>query len=243
MRYIPTQSAGSATRLKLVGYLRVSSPTQVEEGQGLAIQEKSIRRWVKEHGHRLHGLHLDEGVSGTVEEREALTEALAAVSYSGADGIVVTSLDRLARNRSLQEAVLAQVWAAGGKVFTVDEGEVLTDDPEDSVRTFVRQVMGAVAQLERGLIARRLRRGRQHKAEQGGYASGAPPLGFRAEGGELVPNPDEQVAVARIVELRADGASLRQIAVTLTAEGLTPKRGGAWHPQQVSRVLGRAGVG
>ena len=81
-----------------------------------------------------------------------------------------------------------------------------------------------------------------HKAEQGGYAHGAPPLGFRAEGGELVPDPDEQAAVQRIVELRAEGESLRQIAAALTAEGFTPKRGGAWHPQQVARVLDRAGV-
>ena len=50
-------------------------------------------------------------------------------------------------------------------------------------------------------------------------------------------------AVARIVELWAEGASLRQIAATLTAEGLAPVRGGAWHPQQVARVLDRAGVG
>lgn len=48
--------------------------------------------------------------------------------------------------------------------------------------------------------------------------------------------------MAHIVELRVEGASLRRIAATLTAEGLEPKRGGAWHPQQVSRVLDRAGV-
>ncbi len=79
----------------------------------------------------------------------------------------------------------------------------------------------------------------EERAEAGGYAWGRPPFGYRAEGGELVPDPDEQAAVQRIVGLRADGASLRQIAVTLTAEGLTPKRGGSWHPQQVARVLDR----
>jgi len=229
----------------LVGYCRVSSPSQVEEGQGLAIQEKSIRRWVKEHGHRLIGIHRDEGVSGSVKEseRDGLTEALAAIRYNGAEGLVVTSLDRLARTLTVQEAALQQVWAARGRVFTLDQGEVPQDDEDDPIRTFIGLVLGAVGQLERGLIARRLRRGRQHKAEQGGYAWGGPPFGYRAEGGELVPDPDEQAAVQRIVERRADGASLRQIAITLTAEGLAPKRGGAWHPQQVSRVLGRAGVG
>jgi DNA invertase Pin-like site-specific DNA recombinase len=237
---MPAQSAGSATKLKLVGYLRVSSPTQVEEGQGLAIQEKLIRRWVREHGHRLLAIHRDAGVSGTVEEREGLTEALVAIKYNGAEGLVTPSLDRLARSLTIQEAVLQQVWQAGGQVFTVDQGEVLADDPDDPVRTFVRQVLGAVGQLERGLIARRLRRGRLHKAEQGGYACGAPPLGFRAEGGELVPDPDEQKAVQLIVQLRNEGASLRSIAVQLTAEGLEPKRGGAWHPMMVKRVVDRA---
>ena len=239
---MPGQSAGSATRLRLVGYCRVSSPTQVETGQGLAIQQKTIREWIKEHDHRLVGLHRDEGISGTVEEREALTEVLAAIRFNGAEGLVVTSLDRLARSLTVQEAVLAQVWSAGGRVFTTDEGEVPQDDPDDPVRTFVRLVLGAVGQLERSLIARRLRRGRQHKAKQGGYAAGAPPLGFRAEGRQLVPDPDEQAVVQRIVELRSDGTSLRRIAATLTAEGLAPKRGGAWHPQQVARVLDRAGV-
>ena len=89
---------------------------------------------------------------------------------------------------------------------------------------------------------RRLPRDRQPKAEQGGCARGAPPLDYRAEGGELVPDPEEQAAVQRIVALRADGAGVRRIAATLTAEHLAPKRGGSLHPQQVARVLDRAGV-
>jgi len=141
---------------------------------------------VKEHGHRLVALHRDEGISGTVEidGREGLTEALAAIRFNGAQGLVVTTLDRLARSLTVQEAILAQVWSAGGKVFATDDGEVLADDPDDPARTFIRQVMGAVGQLERGLIARRLRRGRQHKAETGGYAWGAP----RSDSGPRVGN-------------------------------------------------------
>jgi DNA invertase Pin-like site-specific DNA recombinase len=239
---MPGQSAGSA-KLKLVGYVRASSPIKVEEGRGLAIQEQAIRRWAKEQGHRLVGVHRDEGVSGLAEERSGLTEALVAIRYNGAQGLVVHYLDRLARSFTVQEAVLAQVWSAGGRVFTVDGGEVLADDPDDPMRTFVRQVVGAVGQLDRSMIALRLRRGRQRKAQDGGYSGGAPPLGYRAEGGELVPDPDEQRTVQLIIQLRNEGASLRNIAVTLTAEGLEPKRGGRWHPMMVKRVVDRAGAG
>lgn len=49
---------------------------------------------------------------------------------------VVSSLDRLARSLTLQEASLQQVWGSGGSVFAVDTGEVMADDPDDPVRTF-----------------------------------------------------------------------------------------------------------
>jgi hypothetical protein len=46
-----------------------------------------------------------------------------------------------------------------------------------------------------------------------------------------------------MAELRAGGKSLREIAAALNAEGHTTRRGGAWTKMQVSRVLGRSGVG
>ncbi len=179
----------------------------------------------------------DEGVSGSQEQREGLEEALSAVRFNGADGMVVSSLDRLARSLTLQEASLQQVWASGGSVFAVDTGEVTADDPDDPIRTFVRQILGAVSQLEAGMIARRLRRGREHKAQLGGYAHGAPPYGFRPDAGRLVPDPEEHRVVLKMIEMRDTGSSLRDIAADLNEAGVPSKRGGRWHPQTVSRVL------
>jgi DNA invertase Pin-like site-specific DNA recombinase len=184
-------------------------------------------------------VYRDEGISGTVEDREGLEEALAAVRFNGADGLVVSSLDRLARSLTIQEAALQQAWGADGRVFTVDQGEVLTDDPDDPVRTFVRQVLGAVSQLEVGMIARRLRRGRQFKADRGGYAYGAPPFGYRAEGGELVPDSVEQETVQRIDELRRRGKSYREIADEFNDEGVAAKRAARWHPMAIKRIADR----
>jgi len=122
-------------------------------------------------------------------------------------------------------------------VFAVDTGEVLADDPDDPVRTFVRQILGAVSQLEAGMITRRLRRGREHKASEGGYAQGAPPYGFRAESGQLMPDPEEQRVVLKMIAMRDSGSSLRDITTSLNNAGLPSKRGGRWHPQTVARVL------
>ena len=227
--------------MRLVGYMRVSTVGQVEDGQGLEIQEQTIRQWAKEHRHRLVTIYSDEGVSGTSGDREGLTEALSAIRFNGADGLVVSTLDRLARSLTVQEAALQQVWAAGGNMFAVDQGEVLADDPDDPMRTFMRQVLGAVAQLDAAMIAARLRRGRAFKAEKGGYAYGAPPYGYRAEAGGLVEEPEEMAVVEQITELRTAGRSLRNIAASLNQEGVRPKRSDQWHPYTVKRILDRTG--
>ena len=48
--------------------------------------------------------------------------------------------------------------------------------------------------------------------------SGSPLFGFRAEKRALVPIAEEQLVIARMSELRAEGMSLRAIAVRLDAE-------------------------
>jgi DNA invertase Pin-like site-specific DNA recombinase len=223
--------------VKLIGYCRVSTTGQVRDGLGLPTQERLIRAWAKRDGHRVVAWYRDEGVSGSngIEDREALLDALRAVKDGRAEGLVVSSLDRLARALTVQEAVLGKVWALGGRMFTVDSGEVLRDDPDDPMRTAMRQMAGVFAELERRLVIKRLRDGRATKAKAGGYASGGVPYGQRAEGGELVPDEAEQRIVARVKQLRAEGASYPAICQALTDEGYTPRRG-QWRPGTVRRV-------
>ena len=228
--------------MRLTGYIRVSTTEQVNSGHGLDIQAETIRKWAKANGHKLTGIHRDEGISGKAEldDRAGLSDALGAIRYNGAEGLVVTSLDRLARSLTVQEAVLVQCWSAGGKVYATDTGEVLQDDPDDPVRTFVRQIMGAVSQLEAGIVARRLKRGRDYKAAQGGYIGHQPPYGQRVEEGQLVEDAAEMKALRQMRKMRADGDSLRTIIRYLEAEGIPAKRGGdAWHPSTVNDILNR----
>jgi DNA invertase Pin-like site-specific DNA recombinase len=206
------------------------------------VQEKLIRSWCKANGHKLIRVESDNGKSGTLPdaERPSLLAVLKAVDTGEADGVVISSMDRLARLLHVQEAILGKVWQAGGHIFSVDAGEVTADDPDDPMRTAMRQMASVFAQLDRAMIAKRLRNGRAEKAARDGFAYGSPPFGWRAENGQLVPVDDEQTARERILTLRAAGQSVRAIADTLTAEGHKPKRGGAWHPETIRRILTRA---
>ena len=225
-------------KLQLVVYLRVSTAGQLD-GYGLEAQEKACRRWMKANGHRIVRICTDGGISGKVaeDERPGLSEALSLLADGSADGLLAPNLDRLARELTVQEAALSVVWAYGGRAFTVDHGEHLADDDDDPMRTFVRQVMGAAAQLERGLIVKRLKSGRRTKAAGGGYAYGAPAYGYQAVNKQLVEDPEEMQVLERMLAWKEEGMGVRGIAARLNEAGVLSKRGGKWHPTTVSRAI------
>jgi DNA invertase Pin-like site-specific DNA recombinase len=153
-----------------------------------------------------------------------------------------TMVDRLARDLIVQEQILAEVWRMKARAFTCADGEAayLADDSDDPSRKLIRQVLGAVAEYERSMIALRLRAGRLKKAAEGGYAFGAPGFGHRASNGSLEPLDAEQFAVARMVALRNEGRSYREICAALDAEGHRPRRAERWSPATVRNIVVRA---
>lgn len=227
--------------MRVIAYVRVSTEKQLD-GNGLDVQRDAVRAWARANGHRIILIFTEEGVSGKLEERPALAEALRALKDGQADGIVVPKLDRLARDLVVQEQLIAEVWRMGAAVFSAvsSEADYLVDDQADPSRKLIRQVLGAVSEYERAMIALRLRSGRARKAASGGYAYGAPAFGQKAVDKQLTADTDEQDALARMVELADDGKSLREICAKLEEEGHRPKRGDRWHPTTVNRCLTRA---
>jgi DNA invertase Pin-like site-specific DNA recombinase len=228
--------------MNLIGYLRVSSDAQID-GYGLETQEQAINAWAARNTHSVCRVVVDAGVSGTVDAvvRPGLSEVLAAIAHKEVEGLVVARLDRLARALTVQEATLAIVWRSGGDVFTADTGRVMADDPDDPMRTALRQVVGVFAELDRRMVVKRLRDGRAIKAATGRKAVGSYPFGYRVGGQgryrDAVVHPDEAVTVREIVHLRGEGASYRAIADRLNGRDVRAKNGGRWHPMTVRAVV------
>lgn len=229
-------------QVRLIGYLRVSSDSQLD-GYGLDSQETAVRSWAERRQCQLVRIVTDVGVSGATDavDRPGLAEVLQAVIAHQVDGILVARLDRLARSLTVQEATLGIVWRADGHVFCVDQGEVLRDDPDDPMRTALRQVVGVFSELERRLVTKRLKDGRLAKAQTGRKAVGSYAFGLRAGNHgrhrDAVPHPDELPVVQLILRLRAEGASYREIAAVLNQRSVPAKLGGDWHPMTVRAVV------
>jgi DNA invertase Pin-like site-specific DNA recombinase len=229
--------------MRLVTYARVSDTNG--DAESIAAQQEVCAAWAQQHGHEIVAVHADDGVSGTLShaERPGLAAAMLELEEKRADGLIVHRLDRLARQLHVQEAALAHAWDHGARVFEATRGEVLRDDPDDPQRTFMRQVMGAAAELERGMIRARMTGGKRRKAARGGYTGGTRlhrRYGFQLEAdGEYVPVPDEQTVIARMRAAREAGESLRGICAQLERDGIAPPAGRQWYPATVRGILSR----
>lgn len=237
--------------MKLVAYVRTSR--LAVNGDSLAAQEDACRSWAGTAGYDVVGVYEDDGLSGGlgVEDRPGLAAALVELEGGRAEGLVVHRIDRLARELYVQEAVLAQAWRVGShvKVYEAVEGEeVKRDDPDDPARKFLRQVLGAAVELERGMILARMRRGRRRKTDRGGYVGGTrlhPKYGYDLalqEDGKLDYEPveEEQSVVSIILSLRGEGLSYRAIVSELESDGVEPPAGDRWYPMTVRRIEQRA---
>lgn len=233
--------------MRLVAYYRLSSDTQLD-GWGIDRQRAAVTEWAARHGHTIVA-EREDVITGKADavDRPGLTEALALLRRPPqAEGLVVSHLDRLARQLTTQEAILALAWRESAAVFTAEGGEVLRDDPDDPMRTAMRQVQGVFAELDRATVVKRMRDGRKAKAAAGRKSTGAYAYGTHAVGEgrdrDAGPRDDEQAAIRVIAEQRSAGQSYRVIAAHLDELGMRPRRAASWSAMSVRNVAQRAGV-
>ena len=240
--------------MRLVSYARLSTFAQSDT---ISAQHDAVARWAESGDHEVVAKVEDVGKSGRlpVDKRQGLLAGIRMLEAGEADGFAVRGLDRLARALHVQEAILARVWECGGRVWDISGGgrEMVHDDPDDPYRTFLRQVMGAAVQLERGITVQRLRDGRRARATEngGGRFVGGPGFryGWRVERGVgpirhdgtrapmWVRDEAQSVVCELALRMREDGALLREIVVELDRRGYRAARGGAWHTNAVLRAI------
>lgn len=207
--------------------MRVSS---LEQSGGALTQAQIIARWCEARGDELVATFTDDGVQGTMEHlprRLAIGAAMEALALKQCDGVLVSRLDRLARDLVLQEHLIAKLNRAGGLVMSCDPGEeaLLGPNSDDASRKLIRQVLGAVAEFERAMITHRSRAGAARARAAGTWMGGRPPYGWRrSERGVLEPDEREQSILGEALVLRDDyKLSLQAIGEFFVQAGMPPK--------------------
>jgi DNA invertase Pin-like site-specific DNA recombinase len=213
-----------------VTYLRVSTDRQGKSGLGLDAQRKAVADHVAGKG-RITAEFV-EIESGKKNDRPQLTRAMAEAKRVGAV-LLIAKLDRLARN----VAFIANLLESGVEIAAADMPEA---------NRFLLHVMAAVAEHEAQAISDRTqaalaaakargvklgwsipeRASEQRQAAKKGAAVNRARALAHAEN-----------ALPMIEQIRAGGASLRQIAAELNARGIKTARGGKWYATTVRNII------
>lgn len=223
----------TATR-PVLGYVRVSTDGQAADGVSLAMQREKIAAYCTLHGLELVEILEDAGESGKTMERPAMRELLDRVRTGAVSAVVTYKLDRLTR-RTRDLLALVEDELAPRRVALVSLSEAI--DTGSPAGVMVLTMLGALAQMERELIAERTRAALAHKRSRGDRL-GTTPLGFTTPepGAAMQPNARELEPVREILARRAAGASYRAIAHALQRAGYRTKRGRTWEPATVRLV-------
>ena len=220
----------STSMTKAYAYLRVSGKSQVD-GDGFPRQRAAIKEYAATHDLKIVREFREGGVSGTVENmnRPAWQELMVALHSNGVRMILIENLNRLARDLMVQETAIADLRRHGFTLISVVEPDLMASDPQ---RVFIRQMMGAVAQLDKSQIVAKLRGARLRKRAQTDRCEGRKPFGYY-EG--------EEAILARMKALRGEGLGFDRIAARLNTEGIAPRSGQRWGGFAVNRILTRVG--
>jgi putative DNA-invertase from lambdoid prophage Rac len=199
------------------GYARVSTARQAEEGESLGAQERTLAGYAMMHGLAIDRCFVERGVSGAkpLSDRPEGT-ALLAVLQPG-DVVITSKLDRMFRSALDALEVLGQLQKRGISLHMIDLGGDVTGN---GISKLVFTILSAVAEAERDRIRERVASVKADQRARNRYLGGIAPWGWkRGDDGELVVNSDQQAAIAEMRSLKAQGASLRQIAVAMSVAG------------------------
>jgi len=170
-------------------YGRVSTK---DKGQNPEVQLRELREFCERKGWQIAGEYVDNGVSGAKESRPELDRMMADVLRRKCDAVCVWKFDRMARSVSHLLRVLETLNILGIQFVSLSE-QIDTSTPTGKL-VFV--ILGSVAELERSLIAERVRAGLRN-AQAKGRKLGRPIVEFDVE---------------RAKAMREGGASWKAIA-------------------------------
>jgi len=202
---------------KAFGYIRVSGKSQID-GDGFDRQIKAINDHAKANGFEIARIYQEEGVSGTLQDRPALTDLMLDLEENGhgIHTVIIERIDRLARDLMVQENILHDMGKHGVSIISATDGDLLEDDP---TRKLVRQVLGAIAEYDKTMVVAKLKAARDRIRKRTGKCEG------RKSYQETDPELLEAVKVLRRKPRNGKRLSLQKTVDALTEQGFKTDAG------------------
>jgi DNA invertase Pin-like site-specific DNA recombinase len=216
-------SSAAAAQLRAIGYVRVSTEEQGENGASLDAQKRAITEEAARRGWSVD--LVPETISTRRRARPRFDRALEQLDAGEYSALIVARLDRAWRSLGHFAETLDRSDKHGWQL-------VLMDPPVDTQTPFGRAMAGVAAvfaELERALISQRTREGMAQKKLDGSWKNGRGPGRHRSVSEEAV----------RFVRRHAGQRSQQAIAEDLERLGIPAPTARGWSQQAVSRIVKR----
>ena len=141
-------------------YARTST---LDQSTGLESQVRVLRQYCDQNGITNFELFSDNGISGTKSSRPALDAMMAAVERDEISAVVVHSFSRFARSTTHLLTALTRFKQKGVHFVSISE----RIDTNSAVGVAIFSILAAIAQLERDLIASRVKIGLENARAKG----------------------------------------------------------------------------
>lgn len=172
-------------------YMRVSTDKQAQDGDSIPAQRSALHKYIDDRPDLVCvGEYLDDGISGTKDNRDELQRMLSDVRDGKIDLILVTKMDRL--HRSLRNFLNMQdvlerhhcEWLA------IWEPMYNTSSPQGKM---IVNTMMSFGQFEAEQTGQRIRQVQAYKVSKGEAISGSTPPGLSIVNKHIVPNDDAPI--------------------------------------------------
>lgn len=188
--------------MTIFGYARVSTLNQDLESQLQSLNEEGAT------------VIFQEKFTGTTTERPELQKLLSSIQRG--DRLVVTKLDRLARNTKEGIEIIEQLLEMGVDVEVLNIGKI----SDTTIGRFLLQTLLAVAEMERNMIIERTQEGKVIARQREGYREGRKPKFLKAQ-------------LDNAMNLKAAGHSFKQVSEMTGISIATLKRESAKRKKEV----------
>jgi len=216
--------------MKVAIYARYSSENQRDAS--IADQFRVCREFAQRQGWHVAAEFSDHAVSGATIMRPGFQAMMREALQKKVDIVMAEALDRFSRDQEDTAGLFKRLTFAGVNIVTLAEGDIT------HLHIGLKGTMNALFLKELAEKTRRGLRGRIELGKAGGGVSFGYRIVRRLENGlvttgerEIV--PEEAAIVRRIFSDYAAGASPKQIAKALNAEGIRGPRGALWSPSTI----------
>ncbi|MFO0622197.1 MAG: recombinase family protein [Polyangia bacterium] len=220
---------GNVSVRRAIGYVRVSTDMQAQEGISLEAQQAAIQQYCSLHGLKLVTICQDV-LSGGKDQRPGLQDALRTLQRSG-DVLIVLKFDRLSRSIRHFCELYETYFKDGTKELVAIRESIRLDS---ALGRALINILLVFAQMEREATGERTREAIHH-IRQSGYHFGKVPYGKKT-----IPAPDnprmkvlvdDEAELAVIAQLKvwaAQDVGITEMAHRLNAAGTPPPQGERW---------------